>query len=139
MKILTKQYPPNWLMIKIALPNIEKYKPIFAYGDTIYNPFERTITKDMEVHESVHTRQQGDTISEWWDKYLLDPSFRLEQEVEAYSVQYVFFKENANNGRLSKWLKSKIAEALSGESYGNLISYNAAESRINKLAKTMIL
>lgn len=137
MKIVN-EYPPNYLLIKNAL-NLKDHKPLFSYGGVIYNPHERNVTPDLEIHEQVHAVQQGTDPDKWWDKYLLDPVFRLEQEVEAYGTQYVFFKQHAKNGRLTQWLKGKMAEALSSSLYGNIITHNAAESRINKFAKSAAL
>ncbi len=136
MKIV-ESYPPNWQLIKIALPLCERSEPIFSFGGVIYNPFKRVITKDLEVHEGVHEVQQGINPTGWWNQYLTDSAFRLQEEIEAYGVQLAYFKKNANNGKLTEWLWYKMAEALSGETYGNLISLAEAKSKIRNYAKTV--
>lgn len=132
MKI-KNEYPPNFNMIQMYLP-LGDSKPIFCYGDTIYNPFEQEVTKDLEIHEEVHQKQQGNNIEEWWGRYLAEPEFRLQQEIEAYGTQYAFVKQ-ITHGELREWLKEKMAQALSGEMYGSIISYQKAESAIRNYAK----
>lgn len=141
--------PPNYELIRIAL-NPSKHA-IFCYGDTIYNPSNRTITPDIEHHEYIHSKQQGDNPDLWYARYLQDPQFRLEQEIEAYGEQYVLAKENiekadeearketkvlaAGKTQLLRWALESMARALSGADYGNLISYGEAQSKIRNYAK----
>lgn len=126
LKIST-DYPPNYMDIVSILG--EDKNAVYCYGDTIYNPNNRTITADVEIHEEVHSKQQGDTPEIWYYKYLHEPQFRLGQEIEAYGVQYAFAKQFAQ-GSLLEWLKDKMAMALSSETYGNIISYRDAEQAI---------
>lgn len=134
MKIL-EQFPPNYALIKVAFPAIENHKPIFCYGDTIYNPFKITITADLDAHEAVHSNQQGDNPETWWNRYCTDPQFRLEQEIEAYGVQYKFIQDKKIPSKLFEWIKDRMVSALSGGVYGNLLTYGEAESKIRNYAK----
>lgn len=136
MKIV-EEYPPNYNEIFQVFPNLEEHRPIFAYGDTIYNPFKVKVTPDLEVHESTHTKQQGNSPEIWWTKYLFDKHFRLEQEIEAYGEQLRFIQGKVG-GKLYDWVKQKMAEALSGELYGNLLTYGEAESKIRNYAKNSV-
>lgn len=136
MKILT-EFPPNYAQIQLVFKEIEKHKPIFCYGDTIYNPFKREITPDLDKHEEVHSKQQGLYPDQWWGQYLNDRDFRLQQEIEAYGTQYAFVKSFVKNTKLLEWLKENMADALSGELYGNLLSYGEAESKIRNYAKSL--
>lgn len=129
------QYPPNYAIINLAFPENKKHQAIFTYGKTIYNPFKVQTTPDLEFHERIHTRQQGDNPEIWWNRYIEDVDFRLSQEIEAYGEQYKFFKENANNPKISEWLLDKLSLALSGELYGNIISYGEARSKIRRYGK----
>ena len=135
MKIST-EYPPNINDIKKVFPNLEKHKPLFAYGDTIYNPFKAEIRPDLEHHESTHSKQQGDYPEVWWYKYLTNQQFRLEQEIEAYGEQYLFAIKAGVKGKMKDWLKEKLAQSLSGELYGNLLTYGEAESKLRNYVKT---
>ncbi len=135
MKIVN-EFPPNFTNIEFVFPNLREHKPIFAYGDTIYNPYEIEVGKDLEIHEEVHSKQQGDDPETWWNKYLTDTEFRLSQEIEAYGTQYAFAKKYVNR-KLSDWLKDKLAKALSGKLYGELLSFQEAESKIRNYAKNI--
>lgn len=126
-KIVLK-FPPNYTEIKDYLnPPVES---IYAYDNVIYNPSERQIFEDEEIHEQVHFKQQGKQPKIWWNKYIRDKDFRLSQELEAYATQYQFLK----NITLAKDLKEalrEMAHALSND-YGLYITYQEAESRIKK-------
>ncbi len=130
------EFPPNYKEIKAKFPNLEDSKPLFAWGDKIFNPFNATVTPDLEVHEAIHRAQQGEDIEGWWKKYLADPQFRLEQEVPAYAAQYRYFKGSVPQ-KVSRWLLERMAQALSGDLYGNLLSYGEAESKIRNRAKSI--
>lgn len=139
MKVVTGT-PPNYKEILKVFPQLEKDKRVvFCYGDTIYAPGgARGITPDLEAHEAVHMRQQvygwlGTGPKRWWKKYLKDPKFRLEQELEAYRAQYQFYKEVVSDDRNKvNALLLKIAGHLSGPIYGNLISTSEAVKLIKK-------
>lgn len=134
MKIL-EEFPPNFKEIEKVFPNLEKSKPIFSYGDTIYNPYKAKVTPDLEVHEAVHGKQQKGDPKTWWGYYLVDPEFRLSQETEAYGAQYCFLKETIKIPKITDWYLDKISLSLSGELYGNMLNYAQAKSRIRNFYK----
>jgi hypothetical protein len=69
-------------------------------------------------------------IEPWWDKYLTDPTFRLEQEVEAYQHQYQAASIiDPNPQRLFNFARA-LATDLSGPLYGKCISFFDALARI---------
>lgn len=90
---------------------------------------------------------------EWWHHYLIDPEFRLDQELEAYGHQYAFAQEHiraqeAQANREGKTLAAgmtnllehaldSMATALSGPEYGSVIGYAQARSRIRNFAKNV--
>lgn len=137
MKIST-DFPPNYALIATVFVNCEVHMPIFCYGDTIFNPFKREIGPDLEVHEAVHSKQQGNNPDAWWGQYLTDETFRLEQETEAYGEQYVLAIKVGVRGKMLDWVKEKCAQGLSSELYGSLINYGQAESRLKKYAKSIL-
>lgn len=128
-------YPPNFKAIQEVFTDIEKHKPCFCYGDTIYNPYGIDISPDLEHHESIHTKQQASNPELWWYNYLYKKDFRLSQELEAYGEQYLFVKKHVPNNRLRKWKLEHFAKAVSSELYGNLITYYQAESAIRNYGK----
>lgn len=91
---IINQPPPNFSEIKQYF-DVEKYKPVFCYGNKIYNPYKHDIPVDIQIHEEVHSKQQAEYSSPeiWWTKYILDQDFRKSQELEAYHTQYQWLKE----------------------------------------------
>ncbi len=132
MKIVNT-LPPNYEILSLYLNPPDH--AVYCYGDTIYNPSGKKLTPDIEHHESIHSKQQGDDVDGWYTKYLQDKEFRLKQEISAYGEQYNFIKEHIQNSKLLKWGLEKMAEALSSEAYGNLLSYGEAESKIRNYTK----
>ena len=69
---------------------------IFTYGDTIHNPFNVALDAELIRHEETHMEQQEghpDVAKVWWDRYIQDPQFRLDQEAEAYGAQYKLYTQ----------------------------------------------
>jgi len=125
--------PPNYSEIIAALPAVkEDTNAIFCYGNTIHNPRGRELTPDLIHHEKVHMRQQALYTSPdiWWRKYLSCPAFRLSQEMEAYGEQYLFAKRLGARGKLLEWVLEDVSRAVSSPTYGSLISWNEAKSKI---------
>lgn len=132
MKI-KEEYPPNIELIEAVLG--KDPHAIYTVGETIYNPHKRIITSDIEVHEGVHCKQQGDNPDAYIARYLQDKEFRLECEIEAYGEQWQYIQNNVTDSKLKEWLLEKMAFALSGQEYGSLLSYGEAESKIRNYAK----
>ena len=125
VKILTRQ-PPNIEAIRARFGDIPK-TAVFAYGKTIYNPSGSAIAQPTLVHEITHFAQQALTNPEtWWDRYLADPQFRLDQEIEACSNEYNSLREMVRDrNRLNHFLNA-IARSLASTQYGNMVGYSQA-------------
>ena len=132
MKII-EYYPPNYEAICEAIPSVrDKKDVVFTYGDTIYNPYGGEIQDHLDLHESTHERQQGAIgVEEWWNKYLSDKKFRLEQEIEAYHIQYQFVFKEYGRAVATNFLR-EIANDLSGGMYGNVLDRKQARKAILK-------
>ena len=132
MKIV-EEYPPNFEQICEAIPAVRDLDGIvFTYGDTIYNPSKSEIEDHLELHESVHEAQQSKIgVDEWWDKYLTDTKFRLEQELQAYHAQYKFVFKVYGRANAQMLLKD-VAKDLSGAMYGDILNYKQARKEIMK-------
>lgn len=158
--------PPNFELIQVALPHAS-HLHTYCYCGKIYNPSGKKLPIDIQYHEHIHMQQQEDfgDSDGWWNKYLMDADFRLEQELQAYGHQYAFAKnhlieadedirtktlmESMAYGNDKKRLKHlgggvnnilrellfSMASALSGEAYGSLLSFSAAETAIKRYAK----
>lgn len=122
---IVKEQPPFLLQIQLAGMKPEK-TTIFPYGMIIYNPSGEPIPPDIWIHEAQHIAQQGKNPQAWWDRYILDKDFRLEQEVEANREQYKFFcKVKKDRNERSRALLA-MAKNMAGEVYGNLLTTNKA-------------
>lgn len=127
LKISNKK-PPVWdRLVAHFGPSVRWGKTCVTYGDTCYAGFP--LTPDLEVHELVHVMQQSNPEA-WWDRYLADPAFRLDQELAAYRQQYKFAKTILNNRNTLFKLRDKIARDLASPMYGNIISYADAFKEI---------
>ena len=108
---------------------------IYAYGDTIYVPSGQHIPEDLIVHEETHCKQQAGDPDAWWSRYIDDPYFRIDQEVEAYANQYRYVCRNMIRDRNARArFLTKLSSVLSGPVYGNVILQSVAFKRIKKLA-----
>lgn len=132
MKIV-EDYPPNYEEICSVIPAVRTQNGIvFTYGDTIYNPDKEEIEDHLECHEEVHEKQQLEMgVDEWWAEYLVNPKFRLEQELEAYRAQYKMVNKAYGRGSALELVKS-IARDLSGPMYGSILKYKEARKSIIK-------
>lgn len=126
----TERFPLTHKVVKkFGLKDITNI--IFTYGDTIYkSPLSNYgMPAHLLAHELTHVFQQTKMGKDkWWDKYLKDDKFRLEQETQAYQQQYKVAKEiDALSGEM---ILRKLCEDLSGEMYGNIVNFTTAEDLI---------
>lgn len=128
MKIVN-EFPPVYERIceVIGKPPVNA---LYAYGDTIYNPSGAIIPEDVIAHEEIHEMQQGGDPVDWWNKYLLDADFRLDQELEAYRHQYMFIKNQTKDREIRNRYLVHFARTLSGTMYGSLMTYDEAWKQI---------
>ena len=108
---------------------------IYAYGDTIYNPGGREIPDHTIAHEETHCRQQGDNPDAWWGRYLDDQYFRIDQEAEAYAVQFKFICQKIKDRNQRDKILHDMARVLSSPTYGSVIGAQAAYSLIKEKTK----
>lgn len=116
----------------------EKDKIVFSYGDILYNPNNANITPDLIRHEETHAEQQHhDPIVAkiWWQRYIADTVFRIEEEIQAYGEQYKFVCASVKDrNKRAQWLH-EMASQLSGPIYGTGIAYSEARKRIKDYAE----
>lgn len=121
-----KEKPKNWDLLEKKF-GVSWERTAVAYGNTAYS--KNPLADDVKAHELVHLRQQNFNEIDadiWWDKYINDEQFRLEQEVEAYQIQYKYLQARIKDRNELFRRLDKMARDLSGTMYGSLISYNVA-------------
>jgi len=125
-------YPPNLDIIRNAFPIHSGV--IFTYGGKIYSPDSMVISPELHAHEAIHVKQQGDDPDVWWDKYIIDVEWRLEQEIEAHRAEWKYVLRNIKNREVRAKYLSVIAARLSGKLYGNMLPYPDAVKKIKQLS-----
>ena len=134
MKIINVD-PPNIKQIEAVLGPDKTKANVYCYGNTIYNPNKLKLEPHIIVHEKVHSEQQRRIgIDYWWMRYLDDKNFRLENELEAYAIQYKYVKDLFKDA-IAKLFLTDISEVLASETYGNILTIHQAETKIRKLAE----
>ena len=128
--------PPLIALIEQTFP-IKGREILFAWGDTIYNPAGiDPIPEALIRHELVHMHRQGSYVTEWWQKYLTDPEFRLMEEIPAHVVEYGAWIATPGISRTQRrFVLRKVAERLSSQLYGGLVTFAHARDMIKRLER----
>lgn len=123
--------PPNYEAIVAVFPGAAQPGVIFAYGDRIYAPGGRRPTPALQAHEAVHCERQDGRPEPWWRRYLVDPAFRLEEELEAHRAEYrAYCARHANRAKREAALEG-VARKLAAPLYGGLISVEDARKAVS--------
>lgn len=136
MKILLTK-PPNYEEVSKFFNLPEKVAVFFTYGDCMYNPSMAKITPELIRHEETHVEQQQaseEVANIWWQRYVKDPVWRVEQEAEAYGAQYAFYCQGEKDRNKRAVYLHEIAIHLSGPIYGNAIDHADARKMILEFA-----
>lgn len=132
MRVVTGR-PPNYERIVAALgrPVIEV---VYCWGEVIFNPSGKPLHPSTLAHERVHSEQQLALGPErWWERYLADQQFRLDQEVPAFQAQWRWLSGHLDRAGRRAALR-QIAGQLSGGTYGHLLSRERAVALITSEA-----
>jgi hypothetical protein len=125
MKVLNER-PPRFAEILKVFPMAGDPGVIFAWGEVIYNPSGGKLRQEIISHEEVHGKRQGNAVESWWDRYLIDPQFRLEEELPAHKAEYMRFCARHSNRAKREHYLMHVAEKLSSPLYGNVITMQKA-------------
>lgn len=130
MKIkVSNNYPPNIEAIRQTFGAAAIRQAIFTYGTTVYIPTRVPMAAHLVAHEETHVLQQGNDPAAWWDRYLVDPEFRLQQELEAYRNQYEFIVQH-HDRKFRRAALQKIAKDLASAMYGHLLTPDEARAAV---------
>lgn len=122
--------PPNFEAIVAVFPGAAQPGVIFAYGDKIYAPGGRRPTPALQAHEIVHCERQGGRPEHWWELYLTNPVFRLDEELLAHRAEYRAYCARHGNRAKQEAALAGIAAKLAAPLYGNLITPDDARKAI---------
>lgn len=132
MKIVAA-FPPNIAAIHTAFGVANSPGIIFTYGDTVYCPSGRTLSPELQAHEQVHVdRQLAMGPEKWWDEYIINPEFRLAEELPAHQAEYKLFCDRHGERKQRNDYLYFVAGRLSGPLYAGLIGPAKAASMIKK-------
>lgn len=127
--IIKHELPPNYAALCAAFPAIVNNPDvIFAYGDFIYNPSGRFMPPEKIAHEEVHGEQQREVgVEWWWDMYIKDKDFRLQEEIPAHHADYKEYCRQVKGREMHFQYLTHLATSLSSELYGNVIGLAGAK------------
>ena len=127
--ITLPKHPPNFEMIAKAFPAVRTTKGVvYTYGGICFNPDDGPVDEPLGLHEACHSLQQekmGDKEKgpdRWWKKFIADPKFRKEQELEAFAVQYRRYCELVPNRDRRAGYLMKLAANFASPVYGSIVS-----------------
>lgn len=131
MQIIYGEYPPNYKAITDVFDIKDHPGIVFTYGEKLYIPSGEKPDKHLLRHEETHERQHAEIGADsWWERYLVDPGFRFEQELEAYRNQYRSMATLTLEQRIG--YLNHIASDLAGPMYGNILTFEEAKAEITK-------
>lgn len=137
MNILEENPPYKIRELCEELFDLKYAKPVWTYGQTLYNPHRAIIDRALARHEETHSKRQGEHPAEWWDTYFQDNIFRFKEELAAYREQYKIAKEDIRDrNQLNDYLQ-RIAVDLSSDMYGSMCSHSQAKKLIKDCTLTL--
>ena len=141
MMEIIRELPPIYQEIIEAgmCPNL--LTTTFAFGDKLYVPNKDLVVSDhLMCHEELHAEQQGHTEEgalRWWNRYILDTYFRIDQEAKAYAAQYDFICQHHQRDRNRRNIVlNDLGRILASPTYGAALSPTDAKNIIKKNTKT---
>jgi hypothetical protein len=117
-----------------VFPGARMREVIFTFGSVIYSPGGIKITPALLAHEQIHAERQGDNWGPWWKRYLIDPAFRLDEELPAHRAEYRAFCKRHGAPHARQTYLGLVAQRLASPLYGNLLSAALARDLIVRAA-----
>lgn len=149
MKII-KAFPPIYAELTRHFPIKGVSGILYAWGDRIYNPSGVTVPEWLMAHETVHGERQShvfhptnpalgtewekDAILTWWQRYIHDHFFRLNEEVPAHQKEWEVINAMKIPGDTKERYLLNMANRLSGPLYNHLVGHGEALDLIQRRA-----
>lgn len=125
--------PPIYEEAKKLFNLDDKTTVFFSYGDCIYSPSGKAPNTELIRHEETHLEQQRhdrQLANIWWQRYFVDPAWRVEQEAEAYAAQYSLYCAQVKDRNKRFRYLHEVAKQLSSPMYGSAIKYAEAMKKV---------
>lgn len=123
--MIKREKPPNWNKLVKAF-GVEWGTICVAYDKDIYAGDKANLSPDVITHESVHLARQEEDPVGWWESYMKSKEFRFKEEVLAYRAQFSYLRDTIKDRNVLARYLWRLAEGLSGEMYGNIVSHREA-------------
>lgn len=125
---LSKQKPPIYEKCRQKFGVDWDKGIIITYGDTVYCKYD--LPPDLIAHEAIHVKQQKYIGKDkWWEQYFSSPEFRLLQEVEAYTAQLKWAKQNYSRQARRALFRKCVHDMAT--LYGNMCTKEEAEKLLS--------
>lgn len=129
--IVRQERPPLFAEIDLKFKVAHRRGVLYTFGNVIYNPDGVHIPAPLIAHEEVHADRQlyyiGGGVEAWWQRYLADDSFRLNEELPAHQAEYrAICQETKDRNQRARALQA-IAGRLASSLYGNVIQLRDAQ------------
>lgn len=142
MAQIIHEKPPRFEEISKLFGVTEKDIIFYSYGDDIYSPTGKVPSDDLLVHEATHAEQQAHDKTGaklWWERFLIDPEWRVQQEAEAFGEQLKWIRRKQHDRNALARAVHQMASSLSSPMYGSAISYTDAMVLIKDYADGRVL
>ena len=126
-------FPPNYDALLKAFPAIKGKNVLFSYGNKLYNPGSIMVPEFLIVHEQTHGTRQVKDVEGWWEQYIADPEFRLEEELMAHYMEQRFRLGLALNRRERRAILKQTAERLASPIYGPVVGKKKALELLRRI------
>jgi hypothetical protein len=123
--------PPMWAEIDAEF-HVAGQKIVFCWGSKIYNPEGAPVGRELLQHERIHSIRQNGNPTAWWEAYILDKAFRLEEEIPAHRVEYIAWRSRVRDPNGRARVLHQLAARLASPLYGGLITGSEAAKLIGK-------
>lgn len=107
---------------------------VYAWGEKIYNPTGVVIEPQILAHEAVHGYRQlqravqddDESILVWWDRYINEAPFRLQEEVLAHRAEFVALAARTSDRNAKNRYMLHVAAKLAAPLYGHITTQRHA-------------
>lgn len=136
IKIVYKR-PPFWRILKLFFPDYDPEGTVaVSFGKHVYA--NQDFEDCYKAHESIHLLQQKNSYivaTFWWIRYLFSKTFRFNQELEAFSMQYRYIVNTQKYWNSKRMWLHRLGSQLASPLYGSMVDIDSAKRIIEQHAE----